>query len=71
MIPVRGLLIPLIAALVLIATGIRARADQIDCAAVRYYVAEHGEIKAIIWARRNGYSWRDIRLARACLKEKS
>lgn len=69
MIPTRGLLIPIIAALVLIATCTRSRADErFDCAAIRYYVAVHGRAAAIAWAVRNGYSLRDIAEARKCLR---
>lgn len=70
MIPLRGYLVPLLVALALIATASRA-ADlpPIDCALIRAYVAEHGKAKAIAWALRNGFSWREIREAAAkCLK---
>ncbi len=72
MIPLRGLLVPLLAALVLIAIGCHARAadkPQIDCALVRQYVAEHGKAAALSWAIRNGYSWREIQEARRCLAQ--
>ncbi len=59
----------LLAALVLIATGLRARAaDPIDCAAIRFYAAEHGKARALAWALQNGYSWAEIQQARKCLK---
>jgi hypothetical protein len=70
MIPLRGFLVPLIAALVLIATCTHSRAadlPQVDCATIRYYVAEHGKAAALAWAIRNGYSWAEIREARRCL----
>jgi len=73
MTPLRGLLVPILAALVLIALGCRARADdapQYDCAVIRAYVAEHGQAAALGWAIRNGYSWRQIRQARRCLDSK-
>lgn len=53
MIPLRGLLVPLLAGLILIAIGCHARAadkPQIDCALVRQYVAEHGKARALAWA---------------------
>jgi hypothetical protein len=40
----------------------------IDCILVRQYVAEHGRTKALAWAIREGYSWRQIRVAKQCLK---
>lgn len=40
----------------------------IDCASVRQAVAEHGVVRSIEWARRNGFSWRQIAAARKCLK---
>ncbi len=56
-------------ALILIATCIRARADErFDCAAIRYYVAVHGKAAAVAWAIRNGYSLREIAEARRCLR---
>jgi len=71
MIPLRGLLVPLLAGLILIAIGCHARAadkPQIDCALVRQYVAEHGKARALAWAIENGYSWAQIREARRCLR---
>ena len=71
MIPLRGYLVPLLAALALVACGIKARAadlPQIDCALVRAYVAEHGKAKALAWALEQGYSWKQIRAAAKCLK---
>jgi hypothetical protein len=68
---IRSWLIPIIAA-VLITTCTRSRADdkpQFDCVVIRAYVAEHGKAVALGWAIRNGYSLRQIREARKCLKE--
>ena len=39
----------------------------VSCDMIRDKVAEHGKIKAIIWARQNGYSWSQIGEARKCL----
>lgn len=41
---------------------------SVDCATVRYHVAEHGKAKSIAWAVKNGYSWAQINEARKCLK---
>jgi hypothetical protein len=43
-------------------------ATSVDCATVRYHVAEHGKAKSIAWAVKNGYSWAQINEARKCLK---
>ena len=61
--------IPVLAVLVLISTCVKARADEskIDCQMVRAKVAEHGRAVAFAWAIRNGYSWRQIKIGRACL----
>jgi hypothetical protein len=40
----------------------------VDCALIRYYVAEHTKVKALAWAIKEGYSWRQISEARRCLK---
>ena len=55
--------------LVVFASGAKA-ADlpQIDCHAVRAFVAEHGKIKALALAIEQGATWRQIREARKCLK---
>lgn len=37
------------------------------CEQVRALVAEHGKPKALAWALRHGYSWKQIREARRCL----
>lgn len=73
----RGYIVPLLAALVLIAVGVRARAADalppvpvIDCALVRYKVAEHGKARALAWAIENGFSFSQIREARRCLQTK-
>lgn len=71
MINARGLLVVWLSALVLILVCSHARAadrPQYDCAVIRAYVAEHGQAAALGWAIRNGYSWRQIREARRCLK---
>ena len=49
--------------------GVALAADQpIDCNLVRQYVAQHGKAKALAWAVREGYNWREIQMARKCLK---
>ena len=54
---------------ILLLLSVQARAEQpIDCETVRAMVAEHGKAKALAWAIERGYSWRQINLARKCLK---
>ena len=44
-----------------------AFAADIDCAAIRAHVAEHGKAKAVAWARGQGYSWSEIwRIRKQC-----
>lgn len=43
-------------------------AIPVDCATIRYHVAEHGRAKSIAWAIKNGYSWAQISEAKRCLK---
>jgi hypothetical protein len=71
-IPLRGLLIPFMAALILMATCARSRAEniKIDCDLVRYKVAEYGKARALAWAIENGFTWSQINEARRCLKSK-
>lgn len=45
-----------------------ANPPSVDCEMVRAMVAEHGKAKALAWAIERGYSWRQINLARKCLK---
>jgi hypothetical protein len=68
----RGLLIPAMAVLILMATCAKSRAEdlKIDCDLVRYKVAEYGKAKALAWALENGFTWRQINEARKCLKSK-
>lgn len=40
---------------------------NINCSLVRQYVAEHGKAKALAWAIKEGYSWRQIAEAKRCL----
>ncbi|KPG00005.1 hypothetical protein IP86_07695 [Rhodopseudomonas sp. AAP120] len=40
----------------------------VDCATIRYHVAEHGKAKSIAWAIKNGYSWAQIAEAKRCLR---
>lgn len=40
----------------------------LNCEAIRIAVAEHGKVKAVRWAREQGYSWKEIAEARRCLK---
>ena len=59
------------AAIVLTAAGIAGAAELppgTDCETIRRLVAEHGKIKALAWAIRQGYSTEQIREARKCLK---
>jgi hypothetical protein len=42
--------------------------QPIDCETVRAKVAEYGRIRALIWAKKNGYSIEAINEARKCLK---
>ena len=71
MIPVRAYLIPLLAAVVLLTIGVRARAAEeprIACWIVRQAVAAFGEDGAMRHARARGYSERQITEAGRCLK---
>jgi hypothetical protein len=67
----RGFVVLAVFALVLMATCTRARAADlppgVDCQVIRMYVAQHGKIAALAWARREGYSWAQISAARRCL----
>ena len=40
----------------------------INCSQIKSLVAEHGRVKAIIWAREHGYTWAQIAEARKCLR---
>ena len=40
----------------------------VSCEAIRGHVADHGKLKAIRWAREQGYSWAQIAEARKCLR---
>jgi hypothetical protein len=69
-IPLRAYLVPLLAVLVLLAIGARARAadePRIPCWVVKAAVAAHGEEGALRHARARGYSERQISEARRCL----
>jgi hypothetical protein len=71
MIPLRAYLVPLLAVLVLLTVGARARAEdepRIPCWIVKAAVAAHGEDGALRHARARGASERQIREARRCLK---
>jgi hypothetical protein len=62
--------VPLLAVLLLLAIGARARAadePRIPCWVVKEAVAAHGEEGAMRHARARGYSERQIREARRCL----
>lgn len=39
-----------------------------SCEQIKSLVAEHGKVKALAWAVRNGYSWQQIREAKKCLR---
>jgi len=58
----------------LISSCTKARADTpklpvgVTCEIVRAKVAEHGKIVAYAWATLQGYSRREIKEARKCLK---
>lgn len=62
----------LIAALIVLLTSY-ARAAELPagatCEQIKSLVAEHGKVKALAWAIRNGYSWAEIREAKKCLKQ--
>ena len=67
--------IPALAILALISSCTKARADYppnlpagVTCELVRAKVAEHGKIVAYAWATLQGYSRREIKEARKCLK---
>jgi dihydroceramide fatty acyl 2-hydroxylase len=71
MTPARGRMVPLLAALVLLIIGVRARAGdepRIPCWVVKAAVAAHGEEAALRHARARGYSERQINEARRCLR---
>lgn len=58
------------AAIVLAAAGAVGAAELppgIDCVMVRRLVADHGKLKALAWAIRQGYSREQINEARKCL----
>lgn len=65
----------LIAVLILLMT-IPARASieseglppGVTCVMIRSLVAEHGKVRALTWALRQGYLWSQIREAKKCLK---
>jgi hypothetical protein len=40
----------------------------VTCAVVKAQVAEHGYVKALVWARSQGYSWAQIHEAKKCLR---
>jgi hypothetical protein len=42
--------------------------EGVTCEVVRQYVAQHGQPRALAWAIEQGYSWREIRAARRCLR---
>jgi hypothetical protein len=68
-IPIPAYLVPLLAVLVLLAIGARARAadePRIPCWVVKAAVAAHGEEGALRHARARGYSERQISEARRC-----
>jgi hypothetical protein len=70
-IPIPAYLVPLLAVLVLLAIGARARAAderRIPCWVVKAAVAAHGEEGAMRHARARGYSERQIQEAPRCLK---
>jgi hypothetical protein len=72
MIPARGWIVVVLSALLLITVCARARAADapvIDCQIVRAMVAEHGKARALAWAIEQGFSWRQINVARKCLAE--
>jgi hypothetical protein len=72
-IPLRGYVVPLLAVLVLLMIGVRARAadePRIPCWIVKAAVAAHGEDGAMRHARARGYSERQISEARRCVSGK-
>lgn len=40
-------------------------AHAVDCSTIRSYVAQYGVAKAIRWALAQGYTWAQIKAARA------
>jgi hypothetical protein len=54
-------------ALFVVFAGAALAHDNYDCATIRTLVAQHGKIRAIHWAREQGYSWSDIwRVRKVC-----
>jgi phage-related protein len=43
----------------------------VTCDQVRAFVAEHGTMRSVYWARSQGYSWRQIAEAKRCLRATS
>lgn len=41
---------------------------NVTCETIKSLVAEHGYIKAVLWAREHGYTWHQIREAKKCLR---
>ena len=55
----------LIAGFAAVAAGLPEGAT---CDLVRQYVAQHGKVKALAWAIKQGYSFAQIREAKQCLR---
>ena len=71
----RGWLFLALMAAVLVGVLLHSKAGRADtlphgvtCSDIRAHVALHGERAALVWAIRQGYSWREIREARKCLR---
>ena len=45
-----------------------AQAFEISCHDVRAYVYQHGKVKALAFALKNGATWKQINEARKCLR---
>jgi hypothetical protein len=48
-----------------------AQAHQFNCDEVRAYVAQHGRAKALAAAIHHGATWREILVARKCLRKET
>jgi hypothetical protein len=66
-IPLRGWIVPIAAVLVLVATGIKSRAEHVACEEARQHVAKFGKGAVIAWAVAKGLSREEIsRIRKLC-----
>lgn len=69
-----ALLAALITAMIMLMTRVARASEQptlpsgITCEMVKAKVAEHGYLKSVYWARSQGYSWAQIKIAKRCLR---